>query len=82
MTPLVDANIQNFSAQLTGNVVISLSPNNAYQGAKFRIVSPYSLGIYSFVVNGFPLLQNQWIEFAYDATALAWAQVGNGSILI
>jgi hypothetical protein len=82
LTPLVDANIQNFSAQLTGNVVISLSPNNAYQGAKFRIVSPYSLGIYSFVVNGFPLLQNQWIEFAYDATALAWAQVGNGSILI
>ena len=74
LTVLNDANIQHFTALLTGNVTISMMSTNVYTGAYFKVISPPSLGGFSFVVNGFSLFGNQFAEFIWNGTQ--WAQIG------
>jgi hypothetical protein len=74
LTVLTDANIQHFTALLTGNITVSLMSPNSYNGAYFKIISPPSLGGFSFIVNGFSLFGNQFVEFVWNGTQ--WAQIG------
>jgi hypothetical protein len=74
LTVLTDANIQHFSALLTGNITVSLMSTNVYSGAYFKIISPPSLGGFSFIVNGFSLFGNQYVEFIWNGTQ--WSQIG------
>lgn len=74
LTVLNDANIQHFTALLTGNVTISMMSTNVYTGAYFKVISPTSLGGFSFIVNGFSLFGNQFAEFIWNGTQ--WAQIG------
>ena len=71
---LTDANVQHFGALLTGNIVVSLMSTNVYTGAYFKVISPPSLGGFSFVVNGFSLFGNQYTEFVWDGAI--WRQIG------
>jgi hypothetical protein len=77
LTVLKNANIQQFTATLTANTVVSLGSTNVYVGARFKIMAPPSLGGFTFTVMGLSLTVGQFIEFLWNGTL--WTEGAFGS---
>tara|TARA_R110000868_G_scaffold206636_1_gene455449 strand:- start:6 stop:1697 length:1692 start_codon:yes stop_codon:yes gene_type:complete len=85
LTPSVDSPVQRHATTLTGNLTVTMSTTNTYDGAYFKIIRA-GAGAFTFTVDmggggTSALTQNQYLETMFSAQAGAWVPIAKGSIV-
>jgi|GEM_PF-2063984 hypothetical protein len=79
VTPTTPFSVFKFTNTLTGNLVITIETTGMVAGYRCRIISPASLGGFSFTASSIALTENQFVEFIFDGTT--WRQIDTGYVI-